>query len=132
VERSRDWIEQARGDLAHARHDLEAGFHDWASFSAQQAAEKALKAVFQRLGGEAWGNSVADLVDALEQRMEAARGHGLRDAGVELDKAYVGARYPNAHPSGAPRERYTRGEAERSVEHAQRILRISDDLLAAL
>lgn len=132
MERSRDWIEQARGDLAHARHDLEAGFLDWASFSAQQSAEKALKAVFQRLGGEAWGHSVADLGDALEKRLEAARGQDLRDLGVELDKAYVGARYPNAHPSGAPRERYTRDEAERLVEHAERIVRLCDDLLAAL
>ena len=26
----------------------------------------------------------------------------LRDAALELDKAYIPARYPNAHPSGRP------------------------------
>ncbi|MBI4493722.1 MAG: HEPN domain-containing protein [Chloroflexi bacterium] len=34
------------------------GFHDWACFSAQQAAEKTVKAVLQRLGAEAWGHAV--------------------------------------------------------------------------
>ena len=49
MERSAAWLAQAQGDLAHARHDVAAGFYDWACFSAQQAAEKATKAVFQRL-----------------------------------------------------------------------------------
>ncbi|MEM2864153.1 MAG: HEPN domain-containing protein, partial [Candidatus Bathyarchaeia archaeon] len=60
VERSRDWLDQAEGDLEHARNDLRSGFYEWACFSAQQSAEKAVKAVFQRLGAEAWGRSVYD------------------------------------------------------------------------
>ncbi len=51
MERSADWMEQARGDLEHAAYDLVGGFFDWACFSAQQAAEKAVKAVFQKLDG---------------------------------------------------------------------------------
>ncbi|MEM3486555.1 MAG: HEPN domain-containing protein, partial [Candidatus Methanomethyliaceae archaeon] len=62
MERSQDWMDQAEGDLVHAQNDAEHGFYDWSCFSAQQAAEKAVKAVFQRLGGEAWGHSVADLL----------------------------------------------------------------------
>ena len=130
MERSADWMDQARGDLEHARHDLSAGFHDWACFSAQQAAEKAAKAVLQKLAVEAWGHSVADLLD------EIARSRGvpgdLRDAGLELDKAYIPARYPNAHPSGSPRSRYTKGEAERMISHAERILQCCRDLLSAI
>ena len=45
-------MDQAQGDLEHAKHDLQAGFYDWTCFSAQQAAEKAVKAVFQKLGAE--------------------------------------------------------------------------------
>lgn len=41
---------QAEGDLDHARSDMEHGYHNWACFSAQQAAEKAVKAVFQKMG----------------------------------------------------------------------------------
>ncbi len=67
MERSADWIEQARGVLQHARHDLAGAYFEWACFSAQQAAEKAVKAVFQKFGSEAWGHSVADLLQELGQ-----------------------------------------------------------------
>ncbi|MBI2939911.1 MAG: HEPN domain-containing protein [Chloroflexi bacterium] len=133
MERSADWLDQAQGDLIHARHDLEAGFYDWACFSAQQAAEKAVKAVLHRAGVEAWGHSVADLVDVVgrSQPVLADLPADLMDAALELDKAYIPARYPDAHPSGSPRRRYTRTEAERMVGHAERIVRFSESLLAA-
>lgn len=129
MERSADWIEQAQGDLAHARNDLEDAFYDWACFSAQQSAEKAAKAVIYRMGGEAWGHSVADLL------AEVGKSHtvsdDLLDAALELDKAYIPARYPDAHPSGSPRRRYTRAEAERLVAHADRIVGFCEGLLSA-
>jgi len=31
----------------------------------------------------------------------------LKDAALELDKAYIPTRYPDAHPTGSPRDRYT-------------------------
>ncbi|MFM9419567.1 HEPN domain-containing protein [Thermus sp. PS18] len=40
VERSRDFILQARRDLEHARFALEKGFYEWAAFSAQQSAPR--------------------------------------------------------------------------------------------
>lgn len=120
---------QARGDLAHARHDHGAQFYDWACFSAQQAAEKAVKAVLQRLGAEAWGHSVADLLAELGARVGLEP--GLVDLALELDKAYVAARYPNAHPAGAPKDRYTNREAERFVGYAQTIVDACESLLAS-
>jgi HEPN domain-containing protein len=130
MERSADWMDQARGDLAHARHDAGGGFDDWACFSAQQAAEKAVKAVFQKLGSEAWGRSVADLLDELGRSRTVPQ--ELREAALELDKTYIPARYPNAHVSGTPRNRYTRTEADRMLGHAERIVRFCEDLLAAV
>ena len=130
MERSADWMDQARGDLEHARSDLERGFYEWACFSAQQAAEKAVKAVFQKMGAEVWGHSVADLLGELSGRHPVSE--ALRDAALELDKAYIPTRYPNAHPSGSPRRRYTRSEAERMVAHAAEILEFSEGLLSAL
>ncbi|MEM2922703.1 MAG: HEPN domain-containing protein [Candidatus Bathyarchaeia archaeon] len=29
VERSREWLEQAEGDLKHAKNDLKSGFYDF-------------------------------------------------------------------------------------------------------
>src|SRR5574341_1742851 len=130
MERSADWIEQARGDLEHARHDLAGAYFEWACFSAQQAAEKSVKAVFQKLGSEAWGHSVADLLRELEHSQPVAQ--SLKDSALELDKAYIPARDPDAHPTGSPRTRYARTEAERMLAHADRIVKFCEDLLSTI
>jgi HEPN domain-containing protein len=130
MERSADWMDQAEGDLEHARSDLKGGFYDWACFSSQQAAEKALKAVFQKLGAEAWGHSVADLLEELTKSRRIPE--ELMDLALELDKVYIPARYPNAHPSGSPRKRYTKNEAQRIVEYAARIVNFCKGLLSEL
>ena len=128
--RAEDWLRQALRDLDHARAALERQTFEWAAFAAQQAAEKAVKAVFQAMGAEAWGHAVADLLTELGQR------HAVPDAlvegGLELDKAYIPTRYPNAHPSGAPTTRYTKGEATRLIGYADEIIRLCADLLSRL
>jgi HEPN domain-containing protein len=128
MERSKDWIDQAEGDLEHAINDMRSGFYDWACFSAQQSAGKAVKAVFQKMGAEAWGHSVYDLLQALKERVMVDE--ELLENALELDKAYIPTRYPNAHPSSSPRRRYTRREAERLVAYAERILRFCKGLLS--
>jgi HEPN domain-containing protein len=130
MERSKDWLNEAEGDLEHARNDMQSGFYNWACFSAQQAAEKAVKAVFQRMGAEAWGHSVADLLKELSQKHDVSE--ELFNCALELDKAYIPTRYPNAHPSGSPRSRYTKGEARRSIEYAERIVKFCSDILSKI
>jgi len=127
MERSQDWIDEAVGDLEHAKSDLEHEFHNWACFSAQQAAEKAVKAVFQRMGAEAWGHSVADLLQELAPHHPVTS--SLIDGALELDKAYIPSRYPNAHPSGSPRQRYTEREAKRLIGYAEEIVEFCARLL---
>jgi len=56
----------------------------------------------------------------------------LRDAALELDKTYIPARYPNAHPSGSPRRRYTHIEGERMVIYAEKIVQFCEGLLSSL
>ncbi len=119
---------QSEWDLAHAREDLERGYYEWACFSAQQAAEKAVKAVLQRWGGEPWGHSITQLLGAVRARETVA--DDLVVAAQELDKAYVAPRYPNAHQTGTPHEQYNLIEAERLIAYASRILRFCKGLLA--
>ena len=57
MERSQDWLYETQGDHEHARSDGERGYHNWAFFGAQQAADKAVKATFQKMGAEARGHS---------------------------------------------------------------------------
>ena len=90
ADRSRDWLLQAGRDLEQAKASQTEGRHEWACFAAQQAAEKAVKAVFQKIGAEAWGHSVADLLEELAPLHHVSE--GLRDAALELDKAYIPAR----------------------------------------
>jgi len=50
AERSADWIKQAIRDLESAKAQKLDGFYEWTCFISQQASEKALKAVLQRMG----------------------------------------------------------------------------------
>ena len=130
MERSKDWMDEAQGDLEHARSDVAGGYYNWACFSSQQAAEKAVKAVFQKLNAEAWGHSVADLMGELSQRYEVSE--ELMNGALELDKAYIPTRYPNAHPSGSARGRYTRKEAGRLITYAEEIVEFCSNLLSQI
>lgn len=130
MERSKDWIDEAEGDLEHARSDAEGGFYNWACFSAQQSAEKAVKAVFQKMHAEAWGHSVADLLNELSKTYPVP--DDLMDCALELDKAYIPTRYPNAHPSGSPRRRYIKQESIRLILYAERIFQFCSDLLSVI
>lgn len=123
-------MDEAEGDIKHAHNDIKAGFYNWACFSAQQGAEKAVKAVFQKMGAEAWGHSVADLLKELTKSHDIPE--ELFNGALELDKAYIPTRYPNAHPSGSPKNLYTREEARRLVGHAERIVRRCSDILSKL
>ncbi|WP_041947089.1 HEPN domain-containing protein [Truepera radiovictrix] len=130
MERSLDWWSQARRDLSHARADVDAAYYEWACFSAQQAAEKGLKAVFQALGAVVWGHSVADLLRELGKHQRVPP--ELDDAALELDKAYIPTRYPDAHPSGYPGGRYVKTEALRLVAHAEAILEFCSGFLPSV
>lgn len=126
--RAEDWYKQARHDLHHARQASSSGDFEWACFAAQQAAEKALKAVYQRSGVEAWGHSVLALLKELPAPSVADA--DLIEIGKELDRHYIPARYPNSYPQGAPYEYYTKADAERAVDQSERILQFCEGFLS--
>jgi len=123
-------MDQAIGDLEHARSDRERRFYEWACFSAQQSAEKAVKAVFQKMGAEAWGHSIVNLLQELGRRYPVAP--ELIEGALELDKAYIPSRHPSAYPSGSPRQRYTKCEADRLIGYAEEIVDFCARLLSEI
>jgi len=125
--RHADWLRQAEADLQHARNARGTSNHEWACFAAQQAAEKAVKAVVMKLGGEPWGHSVTVLMGGLAERLDVP--DTLVDAAKRLDKHYIPTRYPNGFDAGAPTDYYTDQEADAAVADAQRILRFCRDSL---
>ena len=68
-----DWLRQADADLRLARHAREGAAHDWVCFAAQQAAEKALKAVLMSRGADAWGNTVTALLGVVTDFVPKAK-----------------------------------------------------------
>jgi len=126
--RAQDWLDQAQRDLAHARHDLAAGYHDWACFSGQQAAEKALQAVYQHLSGEAWGHSVKRLLEELP--LEVGVTPELVDCGRILDRFYIPTRYPNGFDYGKPADYYTEADSRQAIGCAEAVLRFCADRLS--
>lgn len=119
-ERYRDWLRQARWDVDHARAAARADHFEWAAFAAQQAAEKACKALHLSLGSGAWGHDVTHLLGALPAGPQAPP--DLVERAKALDKHYLPARYPNGFASGTPREHYTRREADQAITDAEAIL----------
>jgi len=119
--RSRDWLEQAQRDLEHAWHDLKAGYHEWACFSAHQAAEKALKALYQHLSGEAWGHSVKRFLEELPPHVETTP--ELADCARILDRFYIPTRYPNGFDYGKPADYYTETDSQQAADCAAEIVR---------
>ena len=119
-ERHQDWMRQARLDLEHARLAAREGHLEWAVFAAQQAAEKACKALHMSLGGDAWGHDLTALLGALPVGRQAP--DDLVDRAKALDKHYIPSRYPNGFDQGTPRDHYTEREAEAAIADAETIL----------
>lgn len=117
MRRPQDWFRQAQLDLAAARSARTHGHHEWACFAVQQAAEKAVKALHESTGTEAWGHSVVELL----RGVTGVPGPTV-DAAKALDKHYFPARYPNSHPAGAPGDLYTAAEADRALHDAEAVI----------
>jgi len=118
--RARDWFNQALRDLEQAQDSQKAGRHEWACFAAQQAAEKAVKALHLHLGQEAWGHVIAKLLKELPEAVQAS--NDLIEKAQVLDNFYIPARYPNSHPQGAPFEHYGSLQSEAALAYAREIV----------
>jgi HEPN domain-containing protein len=118
--RAPDWINQALRDLAQAEDSRAAGRHEWACFAAQQAAEKAVKALHLYLAQEAWGHVVAKLLRELPSAVRAPE--ELVEKGRVLDNFYIPPRYPNSHPEGAPFEHYGPLQSKEAIRYAREII----------
>ncbi|MBM3568721.1 MAG: HEPN domain-containing protein [Alphaproteobacteria bacterium] len=120
----RNWWRQANHDFAHARLSLARGAHDWAAQAAQQAAERALKALLIA-GGEVPPRS-HDLPTLLRQ----ARKTGLIGRALDRRKAdlamlsqlQIAARYPLGEDQAPPMDSIPAKQARAATATARAVL----------
>jgi HEPN domain-containing protein len=118
-----EWLARARGDLALARAPLPpGGFYEDLCFHAQQAPEKALKAVYLH------GGWTFRYVHDLEELITGLRQNGLRvpeaveDAVVLTSYAFE-ARYPGLA------EPVSEEEYRQALELAQMVVRWAEEMI---
>jgi HEPN domain-containing protein len=119
------WLQTALEDLETAGILLGHGRFAHACFHAQQAGEKALKALWYGRDGDPWGHSVQRLIDGMSEldpllhRSLAPFSHD----GALLDRLYIPTRYPNGLPDLTPGQAYFREDAVAAVDVALRLVR---------
>ena len=118
--RAPDWLRQANRDFEQAEDSRHAGRHEWTCFAAQQAAEKAVKALHLHVGQKARGCVISQLFAGLPETIDVP---GLLvEKGRVLDNFYIPSRYPNGHSAGAPFEHYGPLQSEVAIQHAREII----------
>jgi len=94
-ERYTDWLEEAVDDYESAKDLMKLGRYGKACFFAQQASEKALKALMiKRVRAHVDIHSVAEILRRLKGAVEVP--DELIAVGERLDRYYIPTRYPNA------------------------------------
>jgi HEPN domain-containing protein len=124
--RARDWFAQAERDLEQAQASCRESRHEWACFAAQQAAEKAVKALHLALGQEALGHVAARLLRELPVTVSEE----LIEKGKVLDNFHIATRYANGHAEGAPFEHYGPIQSGDGIHYASEILAFVRDQMA--
>ena len=120
MKRHWDWLAQALRDIRHAEVSLRAEDYEWACFASQQAAEKAVKALYEYLGGEGRGHTISKLLRDLPENYRPSP--DLLEMAADLDKLYIPTRYPNGFENGYPGEFFHRANAEEAIAKARRII----------
>lgn len=116
------WLDQAEADMKTAKDCFKDGNYYASAFFSQQAAEKALKGFLYAQGYRAIiTHSVVELLK--ESSKIVGKFEEFLDYGKELDRHYIGSRYPNFYPSGAPYMFYTEEMTERCLNYAELILK---------
>jgi HEPN domain-containing protein len=126
---SERWLKEAESTFRQAKRNCEERAYNLACFLAEQASQKALKAVLY-LDGARFINihSIRELLN------EALKKHGefleLVEAGTKLDQYYLSTRYPDAVPEPAvPSEIFVKSQAEEAVEIAGKIFEACRQLI---
>lgn len=120
MDRSKDWLDQAEYDLRTAKQLSDLGSHAWSCFISQQAAEKALKSVLEKIGLPSWGHDLIDLVKATADKRSVPQEVG--SACHRLNLYYVATRYPDAFSAGTPADKFSKAQSISAMDDARKVI----------
>jgi HEPN domain-containing protein len=119
------WRAEAEEALRSARVQAGEGISNWACFSAEQAAQLAVKGLLHGLGRGPSGHDLPRLAAMLEAAgIELPAQIG--DAARRLGRHYIPARYPDAHGAGTAAEHYGPADAEEAIAASEALLEFVD------
>lgn len=124
MNRWRDWFEQGKRDLHRAELDVQYEYYEWACFTSQQAAEKAIRGLGLKLGVSLWGHSLTEMLELSQPRIDIPL--EIRDEARLLDLYYIPPRYPNGFASGKPADYFTERQAKEAVNATGNLLRFCE------
>jgi HEPN domain-containing protein len=118
------WLTTADDDIDSAVILKNNGKFAHSCFHAQQAGEKALKAVWYFADADPWGHSTKKLIEDLNfvdlklyQKLESY----IKMAMV-LDRFYIPTRYPNGLPDITPDEAFSDEDADTCITYSKKII----------
>lgn len=129
VDRSDDWLGQARGELAAARDLLAGGHWAWCCFTSQQAAEKALKGALEHFHAGRLGHNLNELRESLEAHTAVPT--PIQEACARLNRHYIPTRYPDAFPSGSPVAQFFERDAQEALADAEEVIQFVGSTLGS-
>ena len=118
------WLATATEDLCAARSLTDAGWHAHACFSAQQCAEKAVKAAWYLIGSDPRGHSVRRLIEEYPMKKQLPDLDTLIGKAVVLDRLYFPTRYPNCLPDFTPEKSYFPADSQQAIASADYLLTV--------
>ncbi len=130
MRRHSDWLAQAKKDLKAAKDSCTSKHYEWTCFQAQQAAEKAMKALLLFNNQDVWGHSITQLV--LRGKDTFPKLESLVSKARELDRHYIQPRDPNGFVSGHPAEYYDEDVAERCINYATDLLNAVEEHISEI
>jgi len=118
------WLTTAEDDNDSAVILKENGKFAHSCFHAQQAGEKALKAVWYFADADPWGHSIKKLIEDLNsvdfklyQKLKS-----YTRMGMVLDRFYIPTRYPNGLPDITPDVAFTDEDADTCITYSKKII----------
>jgi HEPN domain-containing protein len=133
AEEAKRWLETALNDYDAALILKKHNKYSLACFHAQQAAEKAMKALCFLMNDDPWGHSIHKLLNQFsEKHPKFKKTLSILDAGaMRLDQFYIPTRYPDGIPDIAPDKAYGKEDASTGIKYAEKFLKIVTDIFEA-